>query len=82
MQVKLKVFRGHEDTVSSVQLLDNDQKLLSGSHDGSILLWGVEGDAHLQAYDGGHGGSKVTKARSSPDATRYAAYLTCMNIDY
>ena len=70
VQVKIKVFRGHTGAVISCQFCDNDQKILTASHDLRIILWDAWGNQSLQVYQGQHD-LEIAEARATNDCKRF-----------
>lgn len=56
-QVKIRVFRGHTDSVNSCNYIDNDTKILSGSSDKSSRIWDIDTGELKHHYTGGHEGA-------------------------
>jgi WD40 repeat protein len=53
---ELRCFEGHEGGVSSVALLADRRRALSGSEDGMLLLWNLKTGAELRRFQGHEGG--------------------------
>ena len=68
-QVRIRVFRGHDDSVTSCQFCDNDTKMLSASNDSSLMLWDTVTGEQLASFNGAHR-SNISQARVSHDTTR------------
>ncbi|XP_028392577.1 WD repeat-containing protein 88-like [Dendronephthya gigantea] len=51
-QVKIKVLRGHLDSVNSCQFFENDSRVLSSSNDQTVRIWATESGKQLNTYDG------------------------------
>ncbi|KAK2162040.1 hypothetical protein NP493_1544g00031 [Ridgeia piscesae] len=68
-QVRIRVFRGHDDTVTSCQFCDGDTKMLSASHDRSLMLWDLVTGEQLASFNDAHRGN-ISQARVSQDTSR------------
>lgn len=55
--MKIRVFRGHTDSVNSCNYIDNDTKILSGSSDKSSRIWDIDTGELKHHYTGGHDGA-------------------------
>lgn len=55
--MKIRVFRGHTDSVNSCNYIDNDTKILSGSSDKSSRIWDIDTGELKHHYTGGHEGA-------------------------
>lgn len=55
--MKIRVFRGHTDSVNSCNYIDNDTKILSGSSDRSSRIWDIDTGELKHHYTGGHEGA-------------------------
>ena len=53
-QVKIRVFRGHTESVNSCNYIDNDTKILSGSSDKTSRIWDINTGELKHHYTGGH----------------------------
>ncbi|XP_046842114.1 WD repeat-containing protein 88-like [Xenia sp. Carnegie-2017] len=51
-QVKIKVLRGHLDSVNSCQYFENDTRVLSSSNDQTVRIWDSESGKQLCVFDG------------------------------
>lgn len=51
-QVKIKVLRGHLDSVNSCQFFENDTRILSSSNDQTVRIWATNSGRQLCTYDG------------------------------
>ena len=63
-QVRIKVLRGHLDSVQSCTFIDNDKKVLTASHDRNVKLWDFESGENLHTYQG-HS-QPVSQAQADP----------------
>ncbi|XP_027030056.1 WD repeat-containing protein 88 [Tachysurus fulvidraco] len=55
-QIPVKVLRGHADSVTSCHFCFGDTRLLTSSHDKTVIFWDVETGAQLMVLTGGHSG--------------------------
>jgi WD40 repeat protein len=62
----LRTLEGHSGAVTSVSMTPDGKRAVSGSVDGSLRLWDLDGGACLRALHG-HGGT-VTSISVTPDA--------------
>ena len=69
LQVRIRVMRGHHGSVKSCEFCNNDTKLLTAGLDRTIILWDFESGEILNTYQAHK--SAVSKARSSPNVSRY-----------
>ncbi|KAK3086475.1 hypothetical protein FSP39_018946 [Pinctada imbricata] len=69
-QVRIKVFRGHADSVNSCCYVDDDTKILSASSDGSVRIWDAENGDVKHSYS--HGGI-VSKAYPNDNGKRFVS---------
>ncbi|XP_006819827.2 WD repeat-containing protein 88-like [Saccoglossus kowalevskii] len=51
-QVKIKVMRGHKDSVTGCQFCCDDTKVLTCSNDKTCILWDIESGKPVQTYEG------------------------------
>ncbi|CAG2206880.1 WD repeat-containing protein 88-like [Mytilus edulis] len=71
-QLRIKVFRGHLDSVRSCKYIDNDQKILSASDDKTIKIWDVETGEVLHNYTRCHD-SIISQANVNDNGRRFVS---------
>lgn len=71
-QVKIRVFRGHTDSVNSCNYIDNDTKILSGSSDKSSRIWDIDTGELKHHYTGGHEGA-ISETSINDNSRRFVS---------
>jgi WD40 repeat protein len=56
--VELRRFEGHEDIITSMTVLTDGRRALSGSEDRTLRLWDLDTGAELRRFEGD--GSRIT----------------------
>lgn len=79
LQVRIRVYRGHTDGVTSGQFLSNDSRILTSSSDKTIKVWKTDTGHILRTYLGGHSAA-ISKSDVSPDEQRYNIYFVIINL--
>jgi WD40 repeat protein len=69
-RTELRMLRGHEERITSMAFSPDGARLLTGSEDGSAILWNVASGAIVSVYKG-HAGP-VKHVAYSPDGMRVA----------
>ncbi|KAJ8303369.1 hypothetical protein KUTeg_019765 [Tegillarca granosa] len=69
-QVRIRVYRGHTDGVTSGHYMNNDSRILTSSSDKTIKVWKTDTGQILRTYLGGHSAA-ISKADVSPDEQRF-----------
>ena len=60
-------FEGHSHAVMSIILVDNDRLVVSGSRDGTIKLWAIDGKGHpLATFDAQAQAKHLAHVKASP----------------
>ncbi|XP_030650004.1 WD repeat-containing protein 88-like [Chanos chanos] len=68
-QIPIKVLRGHTDVVSSCHFCYGDTRILTSSHDKTVIFWDAEKGAQVQLFEGGHK-SAITGCSFIPEKNR------------
>ena len=66
--MKVRVLRGHKDTIKSCQFCAGGSKILTASHDQTILLWDVTSGEAVNRYE--RHTAFANKAQANSDGTR------------
>ncbi|CAG5116079.1 unnamed protein product [Candidula unifasciata] len=71
--VRIKIFRGHTESVGSCQLIQNSEKVFSASDDCSVRLWDTSTGECLRCYKNLHTGN-ISQAHATLQGSRF---VTC-----
>ena len=76
-QVKIKVIRGHKESVKSCQFLRNDKNILTASADSSVVLWDTESGSSIHTYAGHKSCATFAKANPCSKQWVFSSYYKC-----
>lgn len=70
IKVRIKEITGHADSISSCQLINNDNFIFTVSDDQTARLWAFNSGKELHVYENLHD-LNIPKGRVSHDNTKY-----------
>lgn len=70
LKVKIKQINGHTDSISSCQLINNDQVIFTSSNDNTARLWDFHSGKELNVYPNLHD-LTIPKACVNHSNTKY-----------
>ncbi|RNA35068.1 WD repeat-containing 88 [Brachionus plicatilis] len=79
-EVRIKQINGHKDSVSSCQLINNDQNIFTVSNDNTARIWNFNSGAELNTYKNLHE-AIIPKARVSHDNSNWDKTVKCWDME-
>lgn len=70
-QVKIKIIRGHDDSINSAEFFAQDSRILTSSNDGTVRMWQCNDGKELVKFTDLHApGMCISKSSLSYDSNR------------